>query len=128
MSVNNIQLKPVKKNDWLLDKLIGILSSRRMNENVRNWLIEDIERFLRRNGYMSECDKAKIIGYVEQTPKQIEAINLLKEAEIECVALINVYLNTNEIDIDKRWMAIAKTHIQQGFMAAVRAVARPNGD
>ena len=28
-------------------------------------------------------------------------------------------------DIDQRWVAIAKTDLQKGFMAAVRAVAQP---
>jgi hypothetical protein len=28
-------------------------------------------------------------------------------------------------EVDKRWTAIARTHLQQGIMAAVRAIARP---
>ncbi|CNJ03413.1 Uncharacterised protein [Yersinia aldovae] len=28
-------------------------------------------------------------------------------------------------DIDPRWLAIARTELQQGFMAAKRAVAKP---
>lgn len=28
---------------------------------------------------------------------------------------------------DKRWVSIAKTHLQQGMMAMVRAIARPEG-
>jgi hypothetical protein len=28
-------------------------------------------------------------------------------------------------DIDPRWMAVAKTHLQEGFMAFVRAIAQP---
>ncbi len=27
--------------------------------------------------------------------------------------------------VDKRWLAVAKTDLQKGFMAAVRAVAKP---
>jgi len=26
---------------------------------------------------------------------------------------------------DKRWVSIGKTHLQQGFMAAIRGVAQP---
>lgn len=84
---------------------------------------------------MSECDKAKIVGYVEQTPDQIERINSLKSAEVEIVKLLECIArnikDTNNPELlpaDPRWLSIAKTHIQQGFMAAVRAVARPNGD
>ena len=28
-------------------------------------------------------------------------------------------------DVDHRWLAIAKTDLQKGFMAAVRSVAKP---
>ena len=28
-------------------------------------------------------------------------------------------------DIDKRWLAIAKTDLQKGFMALVRSIAKP---
>jgi hypothetical protein len=31
-------------------------------------------------------------------------------------------------DVDKRWLAIAKTHIQEGSMAATRSITRPNGN
>ena len=81
-----------------------------------------------------DCDKAKILGYIEQTPEQIRIINLFKEREIEIVSYIDnllkgfAGLHPTEVECDKRWMSIAKTHIQQGFMAAVRAVARPKGD
>ncbi len=80
---------------------------------------------------MTDCDKAKIVGYIEQTPLQIETINKLKEMEInvvECFEAMNSVSSVGKLSMDHRWLAIAKTHIQQGFMAAVRAVARPNGD
>jgi hypothetical protein len=39
------------------------------------------------------------------------------------------FFATLEVDpaIDKRWLAIAKTDLQKGMMALVRAVARPEG-
>lgn len=84
---------------------------------------------------MSECDKAEIVGYIEQNPQQIKWINFLKEREIEIVNDLEEMMSEGFgfegcplIKADKRWLSIAKTHIQQGFMAAVRAVARPNGD
>ncbi len=73
---------------------------------------------------MSECDKAKIVGYIEQTPTQIDNINALKTYEIEIVKFLEALTN----NAHPRWLSIAKTHIQTGFMAAVRAVARPLGD
>lgn len=74
-------------------------------------------------------DKPKIIGYTDQSQESISAINALKEIEIQVLEIINHYLNDiTGLKSDKRWMSIAKTNIQQGFMAAVRAIARPNGD
>ena len=31
----------------------------------------------------------------------------------------------NDPDVDDRWVEIAETHLQQGIMAAVRSVAKP---
>lgn len=35
--------------------------------------------------------------------------------------------DVNPFDLvpDARWLAIGKTHLQQGFMAAIRAIAKP---
>jgi hypothetical protein len=80
---------------------------------------------------MSDCEKAPIIGYVEQTPEQIEMINIFKSREIDLITFVNDFLNNpdyKDFPCDRRWLSIAKTHFQEGFMAAVRAVARPKGD
>ncbi len=76
---------------------------------------------------MSDCDKDKIVGYVAQTPEQIDTINLLKKMEIEIIDSLKIIFESCQ-PVDARWMSIAKTHMQEGFMAAVRAIARPNGD
>lgn len=77
---------------------------------------------------MSECDKAEIVGYLQQTQEQINAINEFKQLEIDVVRAIDTYFDPGAPSIDKRWMSIAKTHVQLAMMAAVRAIARPNGD
>jgi len=30
-------------------------------------------------------------------------------------------------NLDQRWVEIARTHLQQGFMAATRAIGQPEG-
>jgi hypothetical protein len=86
---------------------------------------------------MSECDREKIVGYVKQSQNQVLAINYYKEQEIKLIADIQMLLDgvatfepqgTTPLEVDKRWVSIAKTHFQEGFMAAVRAIARPHGD
>jgi len=66
----------------------------------------------------------KIAGYRELTAQEIKYVNELKKAE----RLLLGRLEEMQIDIsdmDKRWLAIGKTHIQQGFMAAIRSITRP---
>lgn len=66
---------------------------------------------------------APIKGYRELSQDDLELINEIKEAEIELGSLWKqVSQNDNA---DKRWLAIAKTHFQEGFSAFVRAVAQP---
>jgi len=64
-----------------------------------------------------------ITGYRELETDDIAVMNLLKDKEQEVLALVEG-LNT-AASYDKRWVALARTHIEFGFMAAVRAVARP---
>jgi len=70
-----------------------------------------------------ENQHRKITGYRELDMEDIAVMNLLKSKEQEVLALLDG-LNTASA-YDKRWVAIARTHIEQGFMAAVRSVARP---
>ena len=66
-----------------------------------------------------------IKGYRELSAKEIDNMNLLKALEIEVLMLFQNIAQTQQVE--GRWMAIARTHIEQGFMAAGRAVARPEG-
>lgn len=66
----------------------------------------------------------RIKGYRNLSNEEILQINEVKAlAEVvgEKVEELFNYENT-----DKRWAAIAKTDLQTGFMALVRAIARPD--
>ncbi len=73
---------------------------------------------------MVENQHQKIKGYRDLSSDEIEAINNIKEKEI---LVGELWLNLNQYieGIDKRWLALAKTHLQEGFMALTRAVAKP---
>ncbi len=64
-----------------------------------------------------------IKGYRDLTPAEIEAMNKVKVKAEEVGQLIEDLQNIPGVDL--RWVSIAKTNLQQGFMAAVRAVAKP---
>ena len=64
-----------------------------------------------------------IDGYRELTQEEIGRMNALKQKEREVLELMESCLP----DADGRWMAIARTQMEQAFMTAGRAVARPEG-
>lgn len=70
-----------------------------------------------------ENQHRQITGYRELEADEIAVMNILKSKEQEVLAMLDG-LNTAGA-YDKRWVAIARTHIEQGFMAANRSVARP---
>lgn len=64
----------------------------------------------------------KIKGYRELTQEEIDLMNRIKEQGACLESMCNDLLSS---DADARWVSIAKTHLQQGIMAAVRSVAKP---
>jgi hypothetical protein len=70
-----------------------------------------------------ENQHRKIKGYRDLTPEEIAKMNAVKGLAADVGALIETL--QDEPSLDQRWVAIAKTHLQQGFMAAVRAIAQP---
>lgn len=64
-----------------------------------------------------------IKGYRSLTEEELLAINRSKDMEELALTLVSL-LQSNPT-FDQRWVSIGKTHIQQGFMALVRGIARP---
>ncbi|WP_295755980.1 hypothetical protein [Undibacterium sp.] len=66
----------------------------------------------------------KIIkGYRDLTQAEIDVMNKTKEKAAEVGALIEELKVMP--GIDQRWVAIAATDLQKGFMALVRGIAQP---
>lgn len=70
-----------------------------------------------------ENQHKKIKGYRDLTQAEIDAMNAVK-SEGERLKFLIEEMRENA-DLDQRWVSIAETHLQQGIMAAVRAVAQP---
>lgn len=66
----------------------------------------------------------KIKGYRELSQKEIDIMNKIKEQGILLGNLVNELQEVPEID--RRWLAIGITDLQQGLMALTRSVARPD--
>ncbi len=65
----------------------------------------------------------KIIGYRDLSQDEIDLMNEGKALAEQCGAFIKKLENNS--DTDKRNVALGKTNLQQGFMWAIRSVARP---
>lgn len=66
----------------------------------------------------------KIVGYRKFSEEEISAINEGKELAETCGKFIDK-LEANET-IDKDWLHTGKRQIQQGFMAVIRSIGKPN--
>lgn len=65
-----------------------------------------------------------IKGYRDLNEAEIESMNEIKEHAASCERMIESLLDDD--DTDKRWARIGITLLQQGFMALVRSVAKPD--
>jgi hypothetical protein len=64
-----------------------------------------------------------VAGYQPQTEDTVGIVNankLVEEAVLQCLDALAA-----REDVDKRWLAIGRTAIEQGFMAINRAVFKP---
>lgn len=64
-------------------------------------------------------------GYTEQPPDKIDFVNLHKEAEERILRTLDDYCDLEPNFTDRRWLSIARTHFEQGFMALNRAIFQP---
>lgn len=64
-----------------------------------------------------------IKGYRDLSEHEIAAMNKVKEAAAEVGEIIDTMASVPELD--QRWVSIARTQLQQGFMALTRAIAQP---
>lgn len=64
-----------------------------------------------------------IKGYRDLTAEEIGLMNDAKGKSEDIGKLIEVLRTT--AGVDQRWLSIAQTDLQKGFMALVRSIARP---
>lgn len=65
-----------------------------------------------------------IKGYRDLSLTDIENMNVCKQLAEEVGNLVD---NVEDIPgVDKRWVAVGRTNLQQGFMAVIRGIAKPS--
>jgi hypothetical protein len=68
--------------------------------------------------------QAPIQGYVEQSAETVALVNANKQLEERILRQLDG-LKADGGGEDQRWLAIARTHIEQGFGAWNRALLKP---
>lgn len=76
---------------------------------------------------MVDNQHRKIAGFGELSEDQIATINTIKANEAKIKAMLDELLSDEPPMDSARWLAMARTHLEIGFMFAVKAVARPSG-
>lgn len=72
---------------------------------------------------MTEHTGLPVEGYKAQSDRNVQLVNANKRHEEEILRVMDAYRNNP--DIDQRWLAIARTQLEQAFMAMNRAVFKP---
>lgn len=72
---------------------------------------------------MTDLMPLPVAGYTAQIDENVQMVNLNKRDEERILRSLDLYAMNP--DVDKRWLSIAKTHIEQGFMALNRAIFNP---
>jgi hypothetical protein len=64
-----------------------------------------------------------VAGYQPQPDRNVMLVNGNKAVEEIILRLLDAY--KDDITINQRWLALGRTHIEQGFMAINRAIFKP---
>lgn len=64
-----------------------------------------------------------VSGYKPQSEETVAMVNANKQEEE--LALRNLDALAERSDIDKRWLAVGRTHLEQAYMAINRAIFQP---
>lgn len=67
-----------------------------------------------------------ITGYQPQSPEAVEAVNACKSIENALGEFIETLKSSGDGFVDRHWLAIGVTQLQQGFMAINRAIFQPD--
>lgn len=65
-----------------------------------------------------------VAGYTAQLGRNVQLVNENKDAEERILRVLDRL--AADPDIDKRWLAIRRTHIEQGFTAINRVIFKPS--
>lgn len=75
---------------------------------------------------MAEHPGLPVAGYRAQSDDKVGLVNDFKRAEEQLLRILDdISSGSGREKFDQRWLAIARTHFEQGYMALNRSVFRP---
>lgn len=72
---------------------------------------------------MADHQALPVQGYKPQSQATVDTVNANKQAEERTLRILDAL--KADPSVDQRWLAIGRTHIEQGWMAVNRAVFQP---
>lgn len=67
-----------------------------------------------------------VAGYKPQTQSKVDLVNSFKAAEERILRMLDAITWPTAVEpVDRRWLAIGRTAIEQGFMAVNRSIFQP---
>jgi hypothetical protein len=63
-----------------------------------------------------------VAGYKPQSQNNVDLVNANKALEEEILRILD---RLRTMDVDQRWLAIGRTHLEEGFMAVNRSIFQP---
>lgn len=73
---------------------------------------------------MTEHTGLPVAGYQPQSDGRVQLVNQNKEIEELCLRTLDALEQWDEVD--RRWLAIGRTGLEQAFMAINRSIFRPS--
>jgi hypothetical protein len=72
---------------------------------------------------MADHEPLPVAGYTKQNDAKVAEVNENKRLEETVLKRLDVLKEYS--DVDQRWLAIGRTHIEEAFMAINRSIFRP---
>lgn len=75
---------------------------------------------------MSEHQILPVAGYRPQSKEVVDLVNKYKRIEESLLRGLDQLTEDTKLSVDKRWLAIGRTHLEQAFMAINRSIFKPS--
>ena len=74
---------------------------------------------------MNDHTPLPVKGYRPQPDDKVKVVNNNKIIEEQSLRVLDALAKFPEDEVDKRWLAIGRTHLEQAWMAINRSIFRP---